>query len=95
MIGRIGRCGWEIVVVLGLHLPKVGNNGGKKSMNISIKLSIRGRVLEITLAFRFFVYQYVIVYHLHVVDHNYSLLVIFLIGKVLLQTCIYTLPKYN
>ncbi|KAL4622237.1 hypothetical protein ACB092_06G282900 [Castanea dentata] len=36
--------------------------------------SIRGRVLEIILAFRFFVYQYVIVYHLHIVDHSNSLL---------------------
>ncbi|KAM4105424.1 hypothetical protein ACJW30_06G231400 [Castanea mollissima] len=36
--------------------------------------SIRGRVLEIILAFRFFVYQYVIIYHLHIVDHSNSLL---------------------
>ncbi|KAM4094931.1 hypothetical protein ACB094_06G232100 [Castanea mollissima] len=36
--------------------------------------SIRGRVLEIILAFRFFVYQYVIIYHLHIVDHSSSLL---------------------
>nr|POE79305.1 callose synthase 7 [Quercus suber] len=37
--------------------------------------SIRGRVIEIILAFRFFVYQYGIVYHLHIAHYSKSLLV--------------------
>ncbi|KAM3698993.1 hypothetical protein ACJW31_06G228400 [Castanea mollissima] len=37
--------------------------------------SIRGRVVEIILAFRFFVYQYGIVYHLHIAHYSKSLLV--------------------
>ncbi|MBA0815342.1 hypothetical protein Gohar_021099 [Gossypium harknessii] len=37
--------------------------------------SIRGRVLEILLALRFFVYQYGIVYHLGIAHHSRSLLV--------------------
>ncbi|MBA0698406.1 hypothetical protein Goari_021895, partial [Gossypium aridum] len=37
--------------------------------------SIRGRVLEILLALRFFVYQYGIVYHLDIAHHSRSLLV--------------------
>ncbi|KAF5481508.1 hypothetical protein F2P56_002150 [Juglans regia] len=37
--------------------------------------SIRGRVLEIILAFRFFVYQYGIVYHLDITHHSKSILV--------------------
>ncbi|KAM3746808.1 hypothetical protein ACB098_06G229100 [Castanea mollissima] len=40
-----------------------------------IYTTIRGRVLEIILAFRFFVYQYGIVYHLHIAHHSKSLLV--------------------
>ncbi|GLT65763.1 hypothetical protein SLA2020_381760 [Shorea laevis] len=37
--------------------------------------NIRGRVLEIILAFRFFIYQYGIVYHLDIAHHSKSLLV--------------------
>ncbi|XVF71199.1 hypothetical protein PTKIN_Ptkin12aG0016900 [Pterospermum kingtungense] len=37
--------------------------------------SIRGRVLEILLALRFFIYQYGIVYHLDIAHHSKSLLV--------------------
>lgn len=37
--------------------------------------NIRGRVLEIILAFRFFIYQYGIVYHLDIAHHVKSLLV--------------------
>ncbi|XP_007048881.2 PREDICTED: callose synthase 7 isoform X1 [Theobroma cacao] len=37
--------------------------------------NIRGRVLEIILALRFFVYQYGIVYHLHIAHHSRSWLV--------------------
>lgn len=37
--------------------------------------NIRGRVLEILLAFRFFIYQYGIVYHLDIAHHSKSLLV--------------------
>ncbi|MBA0601863.1 hypothetical protein Gorai_005028 [Gossypium raimondii] len=37
--------------------------------------SIRGRVLEILLALRFFVYQYGIVYHLDIAHHSRNLLV--------------------
>lgn len=39
--------------------------------------NIRGRVLEIILAFRFFVYQYGIVYHLDITHHSKSILVNF------------------
>ncbi|KAK9266844.1 hypothetical protein L1049_001615 [Liquidambar formosana] len=37
--------------------------------------NIRGRVLEIILAFRFFIYQYGIVYHLDIAHHNKSWMV--------------------
>ncbi|KAF2290622.1 hypothetical protein GH714_014737 [Hevea brasiliensis] len=37
--------------------------------------NIRGRVVEIILAFRFFIYQYGIVYHLDIAHHSKSLLV--------------------
>ncbi|GAV79263.1 Glucan_synthase domain-containing protein/FKS1_dom1 domain-containing protein [Cephalotus follicularis] len=37
--------------------------------------TIRGRVLEIILAFRFFIYQYGIVYHLDIAHHSKSVLV--------------------
>ncbi|KDP38900.1 hypothetical protein JCGZ_05285 [Jatropha curcas] len=37
--------------------------------------NIRGRLLEIILAFRFFIYQYGIVYHLDIAHHNRSVLV--------------------
>ncbi|XP_057956025.1 callose synthase 7 isoform X2 [Malania oleifera] len=37
--------------------------------------NIRGRMLEIILAFRFFIYQYGIVYHLDIAHHSKSLLV--------------------
>ncbi|XP_021300707.1 callose synthase 7-like [Herrania umbratica] len=37
--------------------------------------TIRGRVLEIILAFRFFIFQYGIVYHLDIAHHSKSLLV--------------------
>ncbi|KAG8659847.1 hypothetical protein MANES_02G084900v8 [Manihot esculenta] len=37
--------------------------------------NIRGRLLEIILAFRFFIYQYGIVYHLDIAHHSKSLLV--------------------
>ncbi|KAM4105419.1 hypothetical protein ACJW30_06G231200 [Castanea mollissima] len=37
--------------------------------------NIRGRVLEIILAFRFFVYQYGIVYNLHIAHHSKSFMV--------------------
>ena len=40
--------------------------------------NIRGRILEIILAFRFFVYQYGIVYHLDIAHRSKSLLVKFL-----------------
>ena len=85
------------MVVLGLHLPKVGNNGGKKSMNISITQVSGGECLRLHLHFASLFTSMLLStkYHLHVFDHNNSLLVIFLIGKVLLHTCIYTLPKYN
>ncbi|XP_062105738.1 callose synthase 7-like [Humulus lupulus] len=38
-------------------------------------MDIRGRVLEILLAFRFFIYQFGIVYHLDIANHNKSLMV--------------------
>jgi callose synthase len=44
--------------------------------------NIRGRVLEIILAFRFFVYQYGIVYHLDIAHRSKSLLVKFLIFNI-------------
>ncbi|XP_030462869.1 callose synthase 7 isoform X2 [Syzygium oleosum] len=37
--------------------------------------NIRGRILEIILAFRFFIYQYGIVYHLEIVRHSKSILI--------------------
>ncbi|KAJ7960658.1 Callose synthase-like protein [Quillaja saponaria] len=46
--------------------------------------NIRGRVLEITLAFRFFIYQYGVVYHLDIAHHSKSLLVYGLSWVVLL-----------
>jgi callose synthase len=45
--------------------------------------SIRGRLLEIILAFRFFIYQYGIVYHLDIAHQSKSLLVKILIFKEL------------
>lgn len=44
---------------------------------------IRGRMLEIILAFRFFLYQYGIVYHLNIAHHNQSILVYFCLGSML------------
>ncbi|KAG1359509.1 putative Callose synthase 3 [Cocos nucifera] len=35
----------------------------------------RGTILEIVLALRFFIYQYGLVYHLHIIHQNYSVLV--------------------
>lgn len=44
--------------------------------------NIRGRVLEIILAFRFFIYQYGIVYQLDIAHRSKSLLVSFLISAI-------------
>lgn len=63
--------------------------------------NIRGRVLEIILAFRFFIYQYGIVYHLDIAHHSKSLLVKILILRIviLLLDCQcpfrYVVPAYN
>ncbi|XP_039155053.1 callose synthase 7-like [Eucalyptus grandis] len=48
--------------------------------------NIRGRILEIILAFRFFIYQYGIVYHLHIVHHSKKILIYGLSWAVLLTT---------
>ncbi|KAK3183402.1 hypothetical protein Dsin_030688 [Dipteronia sinensis] len=48
--------------------------------------NIRGRILEIILAFRFFIYQYGIVYHLDIAHHSKSLLVYGLSWLVLVTT---------
>ncbi|KAL5582571.1 hypothetical protein UlMin_015013 [Ulmus minor] len=50
--------------------------------------NIRGRVLEILLAFRFFIYQYGIVYHLDIAHHSKSLLVYGLSWVVMLTTLV-------
>lgn len=41
------------------------------------RTNMRGRILEIILAFRFFIYQYGIVYHLQIVRHSKTILVIY------------------
>ncbi|RDX92548.1 Callose synthase 7, partial [Mucuna pruriens] len=46
--------------------------------------NIRGKILEIILAFRFFVYQYGIVYHMDITHHNKDLLVFGLSWAVLI-----------
>ncbi|KAI9178176.1 hypothetical protein LWI28_023576 [Acer negundo] len=48
--------------------------------------NIRGRILEIILVFRFFIYQYGIVYHLDIAHHSKSLLVYGLSWLVLVTT---------
>ncbi|KAK0588619.1 hypothetical protein LWI29_003248 [Acer saccharum] len=48
--------------------------------------NIRGRILEIILVFRFFIYQYAIVYHLDIAHHSKSLLVYGLSWLVLITT---------
>ncbi|KAJ7965070.1 Callose synthase-like protein [Quillaja saponaria] len=50
--------------------------------------NIRGRVLEIALAFRFFIYQYGIVYHLDITHHSKSLLVFGLSWVVLVAALV-------
>ncbi|XP_059452724.1 callose synthase 7-like isoform X2 [Corylus avellana] len=50
--------------------------------------NFRGRVLEIILAFRFFIYQYGIVYHLDIAHHSKSLLVYGLSWLVMLITLV-------
>ncbi|XP_044504191.1 callose synthase 7-like [Mangifera indica] len=47
--------------------------------------NMRGRILEIILVFRFFIFQYVIVYHLDIAHHSRSLLVYGLSWIVLLS----------
>ncbi|KAL3754843.1 hypothetical protein ACJRO7_002009 [Eucalyptus globulus] len=48
--------------------------------------NIRGRILEIILAFRFFIYQYGIVYHLQIVRHSKTILIYGISWVVLLTT---------
>ncbi|KAK3446261.1 hypothetical protein EUGRSUZ_A01994 [Eucalyptus grandis] len=48
--------------------------------------NMRGTILEIILAFRFFIYQYGIVYHLHIVRHSKKILIYGLSWAVLLTT---------
>nr|XP_023877707.1 callose synthase 7-like [Quercus suber] len=63
--------------------------------------SIRGRVIEIILAFRFFVYQYGIVYHLHIAHYSKSLLVygiswsVMVTALLVLMVCIWNSQIYS
>ncbi|KAM6549791.1 hypothetical protein CsatB_021467 [Cannabis sativa] len=54
----------------------------------------RGRVLEILLAFRFFIYQYGIVYHLDISHHSKSLLV-YGLSWLVMVTCLLVLKMVS
>lgn len=54
--------------------------------------NIRGRVLEIILAFRFFIYQYGIVYQLHISHRSKNLLVSVLISTIIFFHLCHTSP---
>ncbi|OMO49645.1 Glycosyl transferase, family 48 [Corchorus capsularis] len=60
---------------IGIHPDKSWESWWEEEQEHLKYTNIRGRVLEIILAFRFFIYQYGIVYHLDISRHSKSLLV--------------------
>lgn len=58
--------------------------------------NIRGRILEIVLAIRFFIYQYGLVYHLNIARGSQSILVLLLFPIIpLLMSCQYVMPFHQ
>ncbi|XVE86251.1 hypothetical protein DITRI_Ditri18aG0020500 [Diplodiscus trichospermus] len=60
---------------IGIHPDKSWESWWEEEQEHLKFTNIRGRLLEIILAFRFFVYQYGIVYHLDIAHHSKSILV--------------------
>ncbi|KAK8652582.1 hypothetical protein V6N13_126610 [Hibiscus sabdariffa] len=60
---------------IGIHPNKSWESWWEEEQEHLKFTNIRGRLLEIILAFRFFVYQYGIVYHLDIANHSKSILV--------------------
>ncbi|GMJ04044.1 glucan synthase-like 7, callose synthase 7, Arabidopsis thaliana glucan synthase-like 7 [Hibiscus trionum] len=60
---------------IGIHPDKSWESWWEEEQEHLKFTNIRGRLLEIILAFRFYIYQYVIVYHLDIAHHSKSILV--------------------
>ncbi|GMI67456.1 glucan synthase-like 7, callose synthase 7, Arabidopsis thaliana glucan synthase-like 7 [Hibiscus trionum] len=71
---------------IGIHPNKCWESWWEEEQEHLKFTNIRGRLLEIILAFRFFVYQYGIVYHLDIARHSKNILVYGLSWLVMLTT---------
>ncbi|XP_039158569.1 LOW QUALITY PROTEIN: callose synthase 7 [Eucalyptus grandis] len=71
---------------IGIQPDKSWESWWEEEQEQSKNTNIRGRILEIILAFRFFIYQYGIVYHLQIVHHSKRILIYGLSWAVLLAT---------
>ncbi|KAK8644426.1 hypothetical protein V6N13_123733 [Hibiscus sabdariffa] len=60
---------------IGIHPDKSWESWWQEEQEHLKFTNLRGRLLEIILAFRFYIYQYVIVYHLDIAHHSKSILV--------------------
>ncbi|XVF16798.1 hypothetical protein REPUB_Repub10bG0063300 [Reevesia pubescens] len=61
---------------IGIHPDKSWESWWEEEQEHLKYTNIRGRLLEIILAFRFFIYQYGIVYHLDIAHHSKSILMV-------------------
>ncbi|XWS30103.1 hypothetical protein CRYUN_Cryun24cG0089200 [Craigia yunnanensis] len=71
---------------IGIHSDKSWESWWEEEQEHLKFTNIRGRLLEIFLAFRFFFYQYGIVYHLDIAHHSKSVLVYGLSWLVMITT---------
>ncbi|XP_030515431.1 callose synthase 7 [Rhodamnia argentea] len=71
---------------IGIHPDKSWESWWEEEQEHLKHANIRGRILDIILTFRFFIYQYGIVYHLDIARHSRSILIYGVSWVVLLTT---------